>query len=193
MNVQLNTTAEKKQAIYESTLRLIKEFGFHGTPMSMIAKKAGVATGTIYHYFASKEELIIELFLYNRKKVRNAIFKENEEGLAYPDRFISIWTNFVNYYIQYPEILSFLEQFYSSPYVKAIYNKDNICFQDELTKFLKQGIEKGHIKALDVNIINAAFIGTVAATAKRHINGYFIFEEEDMKKMVGIIWDGIKN
>jgi len=195
MNVQLSTAvaAEKKHAIYESTLRLIKEFGFHGTPMSQIAQEAGVATGTIYHYFSSKDDLIVELFRYSKEKMRKAIFKESEQALPYPIRFVTIWMNLVKHYIRHPEVLSFVEQFFSSPYVKIVYPENSMCFQDEISIFLKQGIEEGHIKPLDINIISAAFIGTVSATAKRHSNGRFTFEEEDLKKMVGIIWDGIKN
>ncbi len=193
MNVQLNTATEKKQAIYESTLRLIKEFGFHGTPMSQIAQEAEVAIGTIYHYFTSKEELIFELFRHSKTKILNAIFKANERTLPYPERFATIWINLVKYYIQYPEVLSFMEQFFSSPYAKAIYAEGSICFQDEVSNFLKQGVEEEFIKPLDINIISAVFIGTVAATAKRHTNGRFTFEDEHLKKMVAIIWDGIKN
>ena len=190
MNVLSNTTTEKKQAIYESTLRLIKEFGFHGTPMSQIAQEAEVAIGTIYHYFASKDELILDLFRHSMENIQHATFKTEEQTLLYPERFALIWTNLVKYYILHPTVLSFVEQFFSSPYVKA---KEGICFHDELSNFLKQGIEDNHIKQLDINIISAAFIGTVAATAKRHINGHFTFQEDDMKNMVGIIWDGIKN
>src|SRR5690606_31847322 len=131
-------TAEKKQAIYESTLRLIKEFGFHGTPMSQIAQEAGVATGTIYHYFASKEALIVELFQYVRERTRNAIFKDDDMTLPYPDRFARIWINLVKHYIQYPDVLGFVEQFFSSPYVKTVYPEDRVCFQDEVSVFLKQ-------------------------------------------------------
>lgn len=192
MNVQLNTSIEKKQAILDGTLKLIKEYGFHGTPMSQIAQEAGVATGTIYHYFTSKEELIIELFDYCKRQIAEAIFKPDERNLPYAERFVSIWINFVKYYIQYPQVLSFLEQFASSPYIKMVYPENNICFQDEVSSFLYNGVTSGHIKPLDLNIISAAFLGTVSATAKRHINGHFTFREEDMKKTVGIIWDGIK-
>lgn len=47
MNVQV---LNKKEAIFESTLKLVDEGGFHGTPVSQIAAQAQVATGTIYHY-----------------------------------------------------------------------------------------------------------------------------------------------
>lgn len=194
MNVQLSTeTTAKKRAIYESTLRLIKEFGFHGTPMSQIAQEAGVATGTIYHYFTSKDELIVELYHYTRERMQRVIFKDNDLGLPYPEQFAAVWMNLVKYYMQYPEVLSFLEQFFSSPYVKDVYPEDRVCFQDEVSVFLKQGVQEGHIKPLDINIISAAYIGTVSATAKRNIHGRFALKEEDLKKMIAIIWDGIKN
>lgn len=193
MNVQFDTSAEKKQAIYEATLRLIREFGFHGTPMSQIAQEAGVAIGTIYHYFSSKDELIFDLFRFCRAQIHDAIFKQREQALPYPERFVSIWINLVKYYVNHPEVLSFLEQFFSSPYVKTIYQVEySSCFQDEMSLFLNEGIELGYIKALDLNIISAAYIGTVTSTAKRHINGHYSFREEDMKDMVGIIWNGIK-
>ncbi|MFB2118675.1 TetR/AcrR family transcriptional regulator [Parapedobacter sp. 2B3] len=194
MNVQLNTaTTAKKQAIYESTLRLIREFGFHGTPMSQIAQEAGVATGTIYHYFDSKDELIVDLYHYVRERMQQEIFEGNDHKRSYPERFAAVWMNLVKYYIQHPQVLSFLEQFFSSPYVKDVYPEDRVCFQDEVSVFLKQGIQEGYIKPLDINIISAAYIGTVSATAKRNIHGRFALKEEDFKKMVAIIWDGIKN
>lgn len=194
MNVQLSTaTTAKKRAIYESTLRLIKEFGFHGTPMSQIAQEAGVATGTIYHYFDSKDELIVELYHYAKERMQQAIFKDNDQALPYPERFTNVWMGLVKYYVRYPEVLSFVEQFFSSPYVKIVYPEDRVCFQDEVSVFLKQGIQEGYIKPLDINIISAAYIGTISATAKRNIHGRFALKEEDLKKMVAIIWDGIKN
>lgn len=191
MNVQL-PHADKQCAIFESTLKLIQAQGFHGTPMSQIAHEAGVATGTIYHYFRSKDELIQELFSYCKSKVEAVMFREEEAGFPYPERFVLIWLHLTNYYVRRPEILSFLEQFFSSPYVRQLYTQASVCFQEEVSNFLHQGVSSGLIKPMDINVISAAYIGTAVATAKRHINGYFRFQEEDMRNMVGIIWDGIK-
>ena len=54
--------SDKRAAILQTTLDLISDRGFHNTPMSLIAKEAGVSAGTIYHYFAGKDELIFELY-----------------------------------------------------------------------------------------------------------------------------------
>ncbi|PTS95622.1 TetR family transcriptional regulator, partial [Pedobacter sp. HMWF019] len=66
MNVQLENNG-KRDAILNSTLELVKSHGFHGAPMSQIAKNANVAAGTIYHYFDSKETLIIELYIRTKE------------------------------------------------------------------------------------------------------------------------------
>ena len=49
----------KKEKILETTLQLIAKNGLNASPMSMIAKEANVATGTIYHHFKSKEEIML--------------------------------------------------------------------------------------------------------------------------------------
>jgi AcrR family transcriptional regulator len=53
--------SDKRAEIIRAALELIAEHGFHGAPMAMIAEKAGVAAGTIYRYFESKDILITEL------------------------------------------------------------------------------------------------------------------------------------
>ncbi|MBU4403910.1 MAG: TetR/AcrR family transcriptional regulator, partial [Actinobacteria bacterium] len=54
--------SDKRVDVMQAALELIAEQGFHGAPMAAIAKKAGVASGTIYCYFESKDALITELF-----------------------------------------------------------------------------------------------------------------------------------
>ncbi|WP_226390542.1 TetR/AcrR family transcriptional regulator [Penaeicola halotolerans] len=79
--------AEKKKLVFESALELIKENGFHGSPMSMVAKKAGVAAGTIYTYFESKDELIVELYYYIKSKMLNEISEKDDPSLPFQERF----------------------------------------------------------------------------------------------------------
>ena len=59
---------EKREKILAAALNLFVEFGFHGTPTSKIAQKAGVANGTLFHYFATKEELVVALFNFTVKR-----------------------------------------------------------------------------------------------------------------------------
>nr|MBC8450793.1 TetR/AcrR family transcriptional regulator [bacterium] len=52
----------KRGRIINAAARLFGEKGYHRTTTSEIADAAGVAAGTIYIYFASKEMLIVAVF-----------------------------------------------------------------------------------------------------------------------------------
>lgn len=191
MNVQL-PTSDKREAIFKSTLHLIHQNGFHGSPMSKIAELAQVAIGSIYHYFDSKEALIMELFNYCKTQAHEAMLKEDDTNMPYQTRFFNIWNNLVQHYIKHPDMLSFLDQFYASPFSKIVLISEKFCLQDEVGLFLEYGIKQNEIKDLDINILSAAFIGTVISTARRHIYGHYQFNASSMNDMAGIIWDGIK-
>jgi TetR/AcrR family fatty acid metabolism transcriptional regulator len=55
-------TGRKKEAILDAAVVEIAGHGYHGTTVAMIARRAGVADGTIYLYFAGKEEILVSLF-----------------------------------------------------------------------------------------------------------------------------------
>ncbi|MCW7461137.1 helix-turn-helix domain-containing protein [Leptospira limi] len=52
----------KSEEILSAALELFTAKGFDGTAVPLIAERANVAAGTIYRYFASKEELVNSLF-----------------------------------------------------------------------------------------------------------------------------------
>ena len=59
------TQGELNQRIAGAALHLFAERGVDATPMPMIAEEAGVAVGSLYRYFANKEELVARLYAEN--------------------------------------------------------------------------------------------------------------------------------
>jgi TetR/AcrR family transcriptional regulator, fatty acid metabolism regulator protein len=53
---------DKRERILDAAVRVFARKGFHATRVSEVAKAAGVADGTIYLYFESKEQLLVSLF-----------------------------------------------------------------------------------------------------------------------------------
>jgi TetR/AcrR family fatty acid metabolism transcriptional regulator len=53
---------DKRERILHAAVSTFAQHGFFSTRVSDVAKAAGVADGTIYLYFASKEELLLSLF-----------------------------------------------------------------------------------------------------------------------------------
>lgn len=53
---------DKRERILDAAVAVFAKNGFHSTRVADVAKAAGVADGTIYLYFDSKEDLLVELF-----------------------------------------------------------------------------------------------------------------------------------
>jgi TetR/AcrR family fatty acid metabolism transcriptional regulator len=53
---------EKYEAIIEAAVKVISANGYKNSQINKIAKKAGVADGTVYLYFDSKEEIMVDVF-----------------------------------------------------------------------------------------------------------------------------------
>jgi AcrR family transcriptional regulator len=57
----LRRRVDKHPLILEATRHLVAQSGFRETQMTNIAKAAGIAVATLYRYFPSKTELMVEL------------------------------------------------------------------------------------------------------------------------------------
>jgi AcrR family transcriptional regulator len=83
----MNRTGTRRGAtrhrLYEAAIALIAEQGFSATTVEQIAERAGVAKGTVYYNFASKNELFEELLRHgvgsltaSLRDVADAVFAE---------------------------------------------------------------------------------------------------------------------
>ncbi len=62
MSVPTNQPKNKKQQLLDTALALFVNQGIYATSTASIAKTAGVATGTLFHHFPSKDALVLELY-----------------------------------------------------------------------------------------------------------------------------------
>src|SRR5438105_8505067 len=63
----------KRERILDAAVRVFAEKGFYGAKVSEIAREAGVADGTIYLYFKSKDDLLISLFEDRMAQINSAL------------------------------------------------------------------------------------------------------------------------
>ena len=56
---------EKRRLILDAAVRVFAREGFHTSRVGDIAEEAGVAHGLLYHYFSSKDEVLLTVFSEN--------------------------------------------------------------------------------------------------------------------------------
>lgn len=183
---------EKKAKILEATLKLITERGFHDTPMSLVAREAGVAAGTIYHYFSSKDELINELYSSLKSHMGKALSAGNFAEGSYRDRFFRFWRNLYVHFISYPQEFKFLEHYANSPLVNQQVRTDNIRHYQAVIDFLEEGIQSGILREMPLPLMLNMVYGHVVSTAKLHLNKELKVDEKLLELSVQSSWDGIR-
>jgi len=57
--------AEKRRLILDAAVRVFAAKGYHTSRVGDIAEEAGVAHGLLYHYFSSKDEVLLTVFSEN--------------------------------------------------------------------------------------------------------------------------------
>lgn len=95
---------------------LVAERGFHGASMSAIAALAGVATGTAYTHYGSKDEVVLATYLETKAQLGAAATAGLDPDAAPAERFCSIWLGSYRHLAANPEHARFLLQVDSSPY-----------------------------------------------------------------------------
>ena len=69
VEITMKRNTEKYQQILEAAVKVFAEQGFHHSTVAQIAKVAGVADGTIYLYFKSKDDILFQFYEYKAKQV----------------------------------------------------------------------------------------------------------------------------
>ena len=94
---------DKREVILEATLQLVLQEGFYHLNMKKVAAAAGVAAGTIYLYFAGKEELIIELYRYVTQLYLATVMESPESDQDLARKIQDMMRRFLVFFLQRPD------------------------------------------------------------------------------------------
>lgn len=107
---------DRPAAIRRSLRDLVAERGFHGTSMGTVAKEAGVATGTAYVHYESKEELVYATYLEIKAELSAAVLQDYDATVTPFETWRHILSGAYAFLAEEPERARFLTQLEESPY-----------------------------------------------------------------------------
>lgn len=187
--------SSKRDEIIRAALELIAENGFHGAPMAMIAQKAGVGAGTIYHYFPGKDALITELYHELEDKILTAVMEGYPAGKATEECFLHVGNALLRYFINNPLAYRYIEQYHNSPYGVSV-RRDRMRGKTEdkniYRTILEQGTMNKDLKDLPLFIQFALAIGPLLMLARDHILGLTQLNDNLINQTIKASWDSIK-
>lgn len=144
---------DKQQEILKAALRLFVESGFHGTPTSRIAKEAGVANGTLFHYYKTKDELIVALYSSIKSRLSERMHAGTKPGASFKENLKLIYANTLEWAIEHKEEFYFMQQFNTSPFLSLIAPEEISRQAKPHLELLESALEQKIFKKLPVELI----------------------------------------
>jgi AcrR family transcriptional regulator len=187
-------TKDKRTTILQAALELIAEHGFHGAPMSLVAQRAGVSAGIIYHYFASKEDLIHALYHQIEADFSRALLAGNPQSLPVEEAFKRIWLNAYHFYRSHPHHARFLEQYKHSPFHQTTAIPDELLADSDFA-FMAQVFAADPadrpIKDFPFDVIYELTLGVAARIAYHYADGKQSVSDHVLQRIAAACWQAI--
>lgn len=132
----------KREHILAAALELFVANGFEKTPTSAISKAAGVATGTLFHHFKTKGDLIGTLYFELKMELRDRVFSKLQGSDNLKDILFSMASGMIEWSLESPGKFHFMVQFGESSLIPSSTRERVEEAFGEISALLKSGIEK---------------------------------------------------
>lgn len=150
-----------RQRLLAAAQELIEEGGYGAASVAAIAERAGVAAGTLYRHFPSKEQLFVELFRSvcsrEERAMRKAAEQMNGEGAVL--RLEEVLATFARRALRNPRLAWALIAEPVDPHVDA----ERLAYRERyaalIAESLRAGIAAGELPEQNVTLTAAALVG----------------------------------
>jgi len=156
---------DKRNAILDAATRVFAERGLTAAPTSEISKQAGVAEGTLFTYFKTKDDLINALYREIKLELADAMMSGFPRKKSVRARLRHVWDGFVIWGVLHPEQRKVLAQLQ----VSGVLSKESIEAGSapfvEMQNMIRNAIEQHILRAgLPIELISKMLAAGAEAT-----------------------------
>ncbi len=152
-----------KRKIFETSMKLFAEKGYDATSIEEITASVGVAKGTLYYHFTSKEEIFNFLVEEGIKLMQNSIDIKTSKLTNYIDKLKAIVLIQIKVVVKYEDLITILlSQFWGKEARHQKCKEQVYNYISKIELIVKEGIEKGEIKKGNPEAIASEIYGLIS-------------------------------
>ena len=153
-----------KRKIFETSMKLFAEKGYDATSIEDITTTVGVAKGTLYYHFSSKEEIFTFLVEEGVKLLKNSISIKTDKLENSVDKIRAIVLIQIKVLFKYENFMMIiLSQIWGNDERSKMCQKYVFEYIEMIEEIVKEGMEKGEIVKGDSSIIASEIFGFISS------------------------------
>lgn len=189
---------DTRSAILKAALEVFVERGFHGTTVPQIANRAGVAAGTMYRHFQSKEELVNVLYREAKTRFMSSVAggelpggTKLPQGATARQQFRWFWFRIVDYARSHGDELAFLELHHHAAYLDAQSLALEASSLQAFSSFFELDSIRGELKPLPGTVLMVIVWGILAQLFKTYRLGHLPWSDALIAEAEAAAWDAV--
>jgi AcrR family transcriptional regulator len=180
----------KAQDILRATLEEVRQVGLAGLSIEAVARRAGVATGTVYVYFKGKEALLDQLYLMTKQKFARVVLADDAAPLR--ATFTRSIAAYLDYVLENTAEIVFMAQMANSPYLTPETREATALSVRPLAALLERGKAEHLLKDIDTAWMTAFLSETIKAMAPFARGLPRTRHREFQETVATLCWDALK-
>lgn len=151
---------QRRKEIATTCSDLIHDIGMKKLTVAQVAIKAGIGKGTIYEYFENKDDIVFEIMNIHIDTYHNEFLETIKDVKSTKQKIFHFFKFVIDDSIEnlkhfngYKEYLSIVLSD-DNHAMKKFNLKCNVFFNDQLRKFIKEGIDKKELIPESINLVD---------------------------------------
>lgn len=184
---------DKRVQYLSSALKLFVANGVKNTSTAAIAKEAGTASGTLFLYFPTKQDLINELVMKISREQAENITALLDKNLSAQEMFHVIWDRSIRWFMENLEAYQYIQQVRDSGMISEEITQATGQLFTFYYEAIQQGLAEETIKPYPLELIGEMLYRDIVAVMNLILSQPEPAKQEEYVQLgFEIFWDGIK-
>ena len=182
-----------RQRLARAALELFTTRGYHPTTTPLIAKKAGVAEGTIYRHFTTKQHLLNEVFRGAARWAQETVADLAARPGTPQERLTAIARALLDSTSRDPSVVRILLLVPHGDLLDERSRSAERAFRAALEAVIAQGKAEGVVRPGGVEVWSATWLGIVGLAAARVADKTWRPDDQSVALVIDAAWRAIAN
>jgi TetR/AcrR family transcriptional regulator, fatty acid metabolism regulator protein len=189
--------ADRRRQILAAAVKVFAEKGFHEARVGDIAEEAGIAYGLVYHYFASKEELLETIFRTTWTEMLARVEEVETAGVPAAEAVRQVTALLLRTWRRDPDLVRVLvREVTRNQHVQQEIEEISSAMES-LERIVRRGQESGEFRAeLDPRLAAVVFYGALEEVLSGWVLGQLPDRDEDISRaeqnVVALLTGGLR-